>query len=311
MRYLRIKYNDGGKNNMSREKITFNKFHGIKDDSYVDINLEKDMLLFIDPSRLKLVDNSNFNAVKADLKVKNYYKEAIDSYRNGYKEKALQLIGHDGELSQLGFGYSQHDLNGNGATPKMLDKVFQKIVESPKILEDGLTSEGIIFHLFTDNFGPDRFSDLNGSIIKQELVKFTQSIVKKYGLEVTEVNLGKGYNMESKRWETITADLPIGLNGKGVLLCPKEIAVESYDHSIEKYMSIAIYPRLKTYHFNAGTPGLRNFNRKQEPTEATNEMIKDYEIRGQYTFKEFALTYTLDNPWILPDYLKKLDRKIK
>lgn len=294
----------------------FNEFFNITDDSYINIPIDTDILMYIDPSLIKIVSHPYFDSQKAEEKIISYFSTAFQAYREGNENLAIQLIHYPKEVNELHFGHSIGNTKGTGPSEGILDDFFKKMTKESSDFSENLAENPILFPLFIKNFGSDRFSDLIACVIKKELAEFTEKIAAKYDLSVSTVNIGKYYNINSKKWEEVIADLPLDRKQEPILLCPKEMVVNEYNFSTSQYINLVIIERLQDLHYRKQTPGLQHTKTENGaivPTKPTKTMVREVEIDQKYTFygkeKAFAFNYTMSNPSALGEYLERKKRE--
>lgn len=296
--------------------IFFNEHFLVSGTSYFDIPINTDILRYIDPNLLGVVHHPLFDSSTAKRKVSEYFYTAFQAYKQGNKELAIELIEYPKEVNAIHFGHSQRYSSGNGPSPEILDQFFSRITEGFGELQNELSSKPILLPLFVKNFGSDRFSDLIACIISKELAEFTEKICAEYGLVLTAVELGRHYNTETQTWEVLHAKLPLDLNQKPILLCPKEIVVKEYGFSANHYVNSVILRQLQTYHYDNETSGLVHLEEvkgvlvKGKPNL---KLVREVELNRKYfnpgKIKDFALDYSLESPLALTQYIELLEGK--
>lgn len=296
--------------------IQFNTHFSLEDNSYFDIPINTDILRYVDPNLLGIVNHPYFDSVTAKNKVTHYFLTAFNAYKQGEKDLAIKLITYPKEMNEVHFGYSKKTAGGTGPSVEILDTFFSTITNGFGELQRELASKPILLPLFVKNFGSDRFSDLIVCIISKELSEFTEKICNKHDLETYPVTLGKHYNIESKEWEALRANLPLDLDGRPIVLIPKEIVVKEYGFSAEHYVNSVITKQLQHFHYENRTAGLINFVEKKGVLVAvkpTLVQVKEKELNQKYPdhgkFKEFALDYSLNFPDSLGQYIELLEGK--
>lgn len=301
---------------MIKKEKCFNDFFKITDDSYVNIPMYTDILVYIDPSLIKAISHPYFDSQKAEEKVINYFSTAFNAYKQGNEKLAIQLINYPKEVNELHFGHSVGSTKGTGPSEEILHEFFKRITKESSNFSEHLAENPILFPLFVKNFGSDRFSDLIACIIKKELAEFTEKISTNYNLPVSSVNIGKYYNVDSNKWEEVVASLPLDTKQQPILLCPKGIVVEEYNFSTTQYINLVIIEQLQDYHYRKQTPGLQHTKTENGvivPTKPTKKMVRKVELEQKYSFygkeKAFAFKYTMENPSALGEYLERKKRE--
>lgn len=289
------------------EKDYFNGYFEVEDNSYFDIPLTSDMVMYVDPHRLKVTREPLFDAKTAQLKVNNFFSTVFDLYREDSKELAVNYLSIPREINATHFGLSKGMAQGTGPSRDILHCFFEKVTNE---LEQSLLSRPVLIPLLVRNFGPDRFSDLIVNIISKELADFTYLICAKHGKETHEVEFCTYYDTHESGWKNLKAHLPIGPDGKPILLVPKDLAVNAYGFSAEQYVNQVVLKHLQAKHFEEMSPLVRYKERRGDliPTPPTITTLRRFEIDEPYAEvqgkgKAFALNQSLTYPHLLEQYV--------
>lgn len=200
--------------------ITFSEQFHVPNDvlektGVMDVILDVDTRVFIDPALLELCTETEFFGAKE--KVKKYFSNIITllvhskNNQDMYWNKADSLLKFR-ELSGTCFGYSQYGTGGNAIGSVLRKTILNTIKE--------LTIEGetdpVLFELlgvFQEGMGCDRVSDLITFILKENILKYTNRIIKESGIESIKISF--------KQKQYLTCINPY--NSKPLLLLPATI----------------------------------------------------------------------------------------
>lgn len=286
-------------------------------DEFIDIPLNRDVRLYVDPTRIMGVTSNLFDSKLAKQKVDDYFLTAFTLYSQGKKQEAIDMVSSSGEINATHLGLSEGESKGRGASPTILNSVFSQIVDSGALTEE-LLQRPMLVPMFVPNFGPDRFSDLIVSILSKELADFTIKICKKYKvpLSTIQIELCDYYSVKTRKWTKLSLCLPCGPDGKPILLIPKELAVSEYNFSAEKYVNDVILKYRQNFHLENNTELVRLKNNKGElvATAPTMKTLREVEIKEIYQekygmLKSYALVESLKSPWLLTQYMEKLEKQ--
>lgn len=284
-----------------------------KDMDCIDINMDGDTKLFINPTLLKNSTYEPFAKFGTD-KVESFFKKIFELYSSGDREKALMLFTSSGETNANHLGYSQGRSRGNGASKRALAKLFDTILQTGALAEEIMTKPMSIL-VFAHDFGEDRMSDLITSILKEEFVQYTLEQAGKYGIEIEpeEIDYGNCWNEKKSSWENLKARWVKGSDGKPLILTPKQVVSEQYGFSVTDYVTKVVWMWRKDYHVTNRTSLSRpKYDRDGTLTykAPTNIMLREQEIDGEYfneqgKWKLYAIDMTIENPELYNQYFKR------
>lgn len=157
--------------------------------SFIDL----DSLLHVDPHLL--TDSDTPEMQEAREAVTKYFEDIVTLLASAEAKegplwqeakKRLELK----ELKGVSLGYSQNDADGSAVGPTLAaalaDRAFYIIKageRNPRIFE--------LVGLFTDDYGPDRISDVVLGIAQQSFAKYTERISAALGVPTKEVEIRK------------------------------------------------------------------------------------------------------------------------
>lgn len=206
--------------------MSFKEKFNIKDDvEFMDIELETDSLLFLDPF-LIYVSGDEFSN-NCSNKIVNYFGQllklaVLKDKINGYK-----MVDHLQENNEVRFGYSKNKPLGKGFGKDKGRQLFDLLCVSNAVAT-GLVSDIFDASIMIENVGWDRISDLTINIILEDLILFTQMQCRMYNVPMKSVSLRRPvWSSKVNKWVDITAiDLPVH-DGEPIILVPKKY-VRSY-----------------------------------------------------------------------------------
>lgn len=205
--------------------------HSQSNFDFANIRIDRDNKLFIDPTRITAEDREWFQ--KCDLIIQDFFNTIFDLYSKGETDKEREYFQSSGESNELFLGYTEGFPRGNGNSEESLAKVFE-YVHKQGLLDDIIVGRLEDFFVFVPEFGEDLLSDLVASLIKEELVLFTQEQCKIHDI-ILSIDFEFHYwNHINHRWETKIERLP-SYNGYPIVLVPKDIIVSKYLYSSNRY----------------------------------------------------------------------------
>lgn len=266
--------------------MNFSDYYGIgisghRDIDFVDVQMDSDVPLYIDPERITL-SNHPF-AARAAYLIDDFFSEVFDAASKCDEGRLFHLLSFGREPNETHLGLSTARSRGKGVSPEILMPVIQDIIRQ-KLLDRGLITQISDLPLWTPNFGPDRLSDLTTNIIREVLYDFSCEQFELLGIPVPaeETNLAIAWDPIVHDW--CQMGFPrLGAGRYRVLLVPKcfvgRMLLSSPGELLQKYV---LRYRQKE-HLDAMTPLC---HRKIEKSgqeillPPTKTELKTTEIRG-------------------------------
>ncbi|ARI78244.1 hypothetical protein [Halobacillus mangrovi] len=243
---------------------------------FVDVNIERDIELYVDPCWIHTIQEPWF--IEATNTIEDFFNHILNLYEHNQYEEAKELFHYSREPNEICFGLSTNAPEGTGASAAMLEKVFDNILEA-QMIDNGLIERLEDIHVFVEDFGQDRLSDLVVNIIRMHLVEYTTEQCDRYEFDINEEErqLAHYWNVETHSWEECNRS-PLVINGKDILLVPKAIAVKNFKYNAGQYCTHFVLSRRKEYHLTNDTGLVR-----REPTKKGEVIPKVYkkDIREQ------------------------------
>ncbi|WP_082952963.1 hypothetical protein [Mycobacterium sp. 852002-10029_SCH5224772] len=205
---------------------------------FIDVYVDRDLPLFIDPSVLANMNSSWANECAS--RVQNFFQSVLDLIRAGQNGAAKTLLSFLGEDNSTRLGYSKRS-RGSGVGPGLAEKFYAELSTS-SALQSGLISDIEDAALFIEGVREDRISDVVTNIIRPQLVQFTQAVANYYGIPVTpSVSVACCWNPQRRMWdEPEFFDLPVA--GAPLLLVPKSIVRRKLFHDPGEYYRYYVLP---------------------------------------------------------------------
>jgi alkylhydroperoxidase/carboxymuconolactone decarboxylase family protein YurZ len=198
---------------------------------FVDVHLEKDNLLFIDPFALgRRLDNWSHEAA---LTLGNFFQEVVTRIKNSEDDLALELLMYLHEPNETRLGYSRGRPQGAGVGSEQAEELFDALKQSSAV-RTGFISSLEEAELMVEGIGRDKISDLTTNVIRAHLIEYTKSQCELYDIPTQEVALPPCFDVESMSWEEKFANLPV-YKSKPILLVPKAIVRYAPAYQNQKY----------------------------------------------------------------------------
>lgn len=271
---------------------------GHKDLEFVDINLQTDIELFIDPSLIQ--GTSAAWCQECNIILDSFFTQVFTCCKEHTPESFLllhQLLSFGHEPNETKLGLSTWKSRGKGTTPETLFDIFKGISDS-SLCELGFVVSPMDLCVFVKNFAEDRMSDLVTNVLRKQLYDFTVQQCAKYNIKLSEnpINLGHYWDSNLCKWECLMAQ-PLIANQNNILLVPKNIVRQSYIYSVEQYISQFVIPERQKYHEHNMTELSLKYSKRygEHFGKPTKKLIYIKEIKGT-KHKYFAQKYSTKNP---------------
>ncbi len=205
---------------------------------FVDVNLDSDTPVFIDPCLIEK-DNTSWCA-DASKKIDSFFDGMYTEFRHGDIRKS-GLFNHAGEQNATKLGYG-NGFNGKGKTAEGLAdslsglKLLAKDIPTISCIQD--------MSVFVEGVAEDCTSDLITNILHGHLNDFTADQMEKYGCRPQgEKNIWT-FDHVNKEW--IQEVRPCWeYNGSEILLVPKRIVRKNYLFHPHQYLYSVIIERIR------------------------------------------------------------------
>ena len=260
-------------------------------DGYVD----RDMILHIDPLRLKKTQVKEFRDSYNDVFLKYFdrfvhFVDAMqsDSENDTFFNLIVEHFMFD-EVHNVGLGYSENGAPGKGINKTLAKQLARTTV---KIIRSGMRDPElfVFMHLFEKNIGADRISDMTIHILQKQLLAYTERISGEMGLPVSRFVLEDDefqvpfYNNEPIHFvpTTLLANLPKATSWEDIG------KVDDYNIEIKRRVCAAVNGEWKSY-VSAG--------QKNVMKNALMNSKKAYEAAISYyrSLSAYAYDFTEDN----------------
>jgi hypothetical protein len=211
------------------------------DVDFLDVKLEEDNLIFVDYNKVLKFKTPLTHQMKIslDLFLNSFFHNALFKKNN---ETKLLLKGlHECNATRL--GYSAKRPHGNSVGTVLQDLIKENTETLVSSLKTGQFSYNTLY-FGIPQIGPDRISDIVVSIIKPQLITYTQEQCAKHNIPTALVKVSSIFDSATAGWIKGKFELPM-YNGKPIIFIPKSIS--STDSSL-----ISTYNRFLRY-------GFRNF----------------------------------------------------
>lgn len=294
---------------------------------FVDVDIETDARLFIDPRALMLLPTA-WGQECTEL-VRRFFELVIREIRNENHESAQRLLAGLSEPNETHLGLSAGRSQGRAVGPAKAEDIWRALSKSEAV-RTGLIEKIEDTLLLVPGIGPDIISDMATNVIREPLVRYTQSAARIYGIPLTpDVWPGNLWNPSTGRWEAAYRALPMVGHSEKLLLVPKSIVRRRLQYDAGEYYNNYILPVIQEEELTANSglvQLLKNGNRRVTKKDARRkigfgkEVIVEQTIRHPEVLDKYRSDHRMPNPPLdhldlakdfstdLPDYRALLSR---
>ncbi|HTW84508.1 MAG TPA: hypothetical protein VMD91_10600 [Candidatus Sulfotelmatobacter sp.] len=186
-----------------------------------DLIVNRDTKLMIDPKLLATTSAPELKGARAKLlrRYRQIFKLLASSqFRGDEFDRAAYRLTDFPEFRGVGLGYARESVDGSG----WADTIRSQVLETARaVVQAGLRDPEFfeLLALFERNIGADRISDMIGTIIRDDLVSYTQRVCGQLGVGMKSFPLDKS--------GTTYAELPWYMNEDAqeryIILAPRDV----------------------------------------------------------------------------------------
>lgn len=241
---------------------TISKHYGISGSlPFVDVDIEADNLLFLDPHAIRLARGPQPFARDAIDCADTFLHEVTDCVIKGtpsHMRRGESLLQHFVEPWETRFGMSETGFNGHGGADGIGSLIWDTMIGNvAALVRVGVLKQLEDLPLFVEGVDRDITSDVTTRIMFGPLGRFTESMLAKYpeftaGAHTVRTFRRQVWNPVAREWDEADFTLPV-VDGKPLLLVPVGwaranllmSAVRFYETSVLSYAQLETAARTK------------------------------------------------------------------
>lgn len=274
---------------------------------FVDIDVTKDMRLFLDPYFISKMEFPF--AEDAYMTMKSYFDFLLSLLRQNMLVQAKEIFSYLGESNEICLGMSKKEPSGRGMGPTDAEKIFKSLLES-KAYQTGVMEDIEDFRIFVPNVDKDKISDMTANIIKKHLICYTQDQCRLWGIPLeNSVPSGFYWDRNSKEWKNDYTEMLI-VNGKKIILVPKRIVSYSKEYTDQNYLQHYVLNFLQDEHLRLQSSLVRERVKSKEQF-VTKKDIRELETSNACIDKKWLANFTLQHPDVFAKFKKNSISNIK
>lgn len=264
---------------------------------FVDVELETDNLLFLDPFALSQQPDAWSQKAHSMLTV--FFQAVVDAIRGNKDDVALSLLSNLREPNETRLGFSVGRPQGAGIGSMQANQLLTALKGSTAV-KTGFISSLEECELMVDGISNDKLSDLATNIVRSALVEYTQGQCDLHNIPMQIVPVPPCFDPASMNWVSQYQKLPVWQD-KRIIFVPKVVVRYVPAYSDEDYYRYFVL----------------NYLQQEELHNPTSRLIKVFKT-GPRVFKkdiakiypkskEFLYRFSKDHPQILKQYREYLE----
>lgn len=227
---------------------------------FVDVFIDKDSKLFIDPLLIKCFTDFDIYAHRVNDRLNSFFNYFFSVYSNpANRSEKNTLLKHAQEINETKLGYG-NGLNGKGSTCQGLVKLFSPLED---LFDNQINiSSPIDVPLVLHGFAEDRFSDMITNIISDILIDFTYDQCQKYKIDTVQaIEPRYFWDDTQNQWKPVFGDR-LYINDTPILLVPKWFVRPKYFYNTRDFFiqKIVKYLQNKTEIAHGYRPSITELN---------------------------------------------------
>lgn len=238
---------------------------------FVDVELDSDAPLFVDPTALNLLDTEWGGKCRG--LIKDYFSFVLECVKTNQHSKAKQLLSALSEPNETRLGLSSKKPLGRGVGDELADKIWQALINSSAV-HTGLITDLEDTALMIDGIASDIISDVVTNILREPLLEYTAAMAKRFNIPLEERQTKKIWNTQDRAW-VVTSMPQIIYNGQRLMLIPKAIVRRSISYDAGQYYNKYLLTQLQDEDVRCGlVRTLKNGETRPPTKRAIKERLR-------------------------------------
>lgn len=274
---------------------------------FVDIDVDNDMPLFLDPYFLSI--RKDRWSQQANATLESFFQYVLAQFQNGDIDEVRRNFKFT-EPNETCLGLSKSGVQGKSIGNDDATKLFQYILDS-NALNDGLISNVNEIKIFVENISHDKISDLCTNVIRKQLIDYTKTQCDLYNIELESGIATREYwDSENLEWTASYEEMLI-INEKPILLIPKSIVCrkQGFYYDSEKYARHFVLNFLVSEEIRINSSLVKR--KKLKNGEVKTSVVKEDVAKKHNAYsKKFLRTFTKRHPEYFDSFKKTAKAKI-
>lgn len=267
---------------------------------FVDVSLEGDIPLFLDPFALSQRQDEWSRECHHTIMV--YFQQLVELIRRGEEGGAIELLSYLREPNETRLGFSKNRPKGAGIGSRQAHDLYSTLSQSSAV-QTGVLSSLQDCELWVDGIGRDKISDLTTNVIRKHLVSYTHDQAALHGLPLEEAPLPAQFDRGTMTWRTAYANIPT-FERAPILLVPKAIVRYDPAYNSNTYYNHFVLEYLQVEAMTADQSLVRTLKSGERRVPSKKDLQQKYPKS-----KEFLFQFSRAHPDVLERYRAALTRK--
>jgi hypothetical protein len=270
---------------------------------FVDVKIESDTRVFIDPRALTTLDTDWGRECVA--LVGDFFGCILGAITSGDQARAIRLLNQLHEPNETRLGLSRGTPAGHALGPELAGRV-RLALERSEAVKSGLLTDLEDTILMIEGIRSDLISDITTNVIREPLIRYTQSACEDLAIPMEETIYPGGpiWDPGAEDWFQRFESLPV-IGRKPLLLVPKVIVRMRMDYDADEYYDHYIIPLMRELEIEANSDLVRIIKKRDEPHVTKKDLVARYG-RG----KAVNEAMTRAHPQLLDSYRKNKTRHV-
>lgn len=262
---------------------------------FIDIDPSRDTPLYLSPHILST--SGDIWSRNANDRVRSFFQYVINQIGAGNIENARNVFGFLSEPKETCLGQSREGTRGSGIGNEYANEILDKLIQS-RAVESGLISDLEDTIIFVDGVGLDRMSDITTNLIRNELIDYTQSQCRIWGLPlVNGLPLGNIWDIDTNSWILRTGE-GLLIDEQLKLLVPKSIVTKGNIFSANRFLRLPVASFIQSYYSDR----TGRFLTKKEVIDNPERYYQTGHSTHSETTKEFLRRFVLNHPMLFENF---------
>lgn len=262
---------------------------------FVDIDVERDTRLFLDPYFLNIRQDSWSTSSSRTLR--SFFDHFLLLVNQGQNNQARHLFDYLHEPNETCLGLSRGVPRGNAIGDIDADHLFESICQSNAV-NTGLVEDLEDFRLFIRGIDKDKISDMTTNIIRKHLIEYTQNQCRLWGIPLTpNVQSGFYWDRVTRQWVSETTEMLV-VGERRILLTPKSAVSFAKRYAPDQYYNKFVLTFLQHEHLRMQSP-LVQYRADNITPYVTKKSLK--ESVAEFS-KEYLTTFTQSHPEVFGEF---------
>jgi hypothetical protein len=267
---------------------------------FVDVDVEGDDPLFVDPRALRLASGGWANDCVS--LIQTFFDTVVTATKNNEHDRAIVLLSSLREPNETHLGLSRGRAKGMALGPGTAKQIWSALSQSEAI-QTGLIADLEETALMLPGIAYDRISDITTNLIRAPLIDYTQAMCDQHDIPLQLQDSGPLWDAQNERWFNKMVNLPRTPRGR-LLLIPKFIVRHGLHLNYREYFNQYVLTHLQEVEISANTELVRTLRDGRK-------RVNKKDLKAKYgEGKRVAERITHQYPEILAEYRARKDREL-